>query len=196
MRKIVIATSNLGKLKEFQGLFPEDEVVCLQDIGYTKNIIENGTSFEENAILKAKQVSLDTGLIVIADDSGLEVEALGGAPGIYSARYAKDHSTESNNRLLIQNLKGVTNRKAQFVCTICMYAPNDKYILAKGVCSGLITEEARGTNGFGYDPYFYVPELEKTMAELSLEEKNQISHRAKAILSLKELMHEAFDFIG
>ncbi len=196
MRKIVIATSNLGKLKEFQGLFPEDEVVSLQDIGYTKNIIENGTSFEENAILKAKQVSLDTGLMVIADDSGLEVEALGGAPGIYSARYAKDHNTEANNRLLIQNLKGKLNRKAQFVCVICMYAPNGKYILAKGICSGLITEEAKGTNGFGYDPYFYVPKLGKTMAELSLEEKNQISHRAKAILNLKGLMHEAFGFIG
>ncbi len=188
MRTIVVATNNLGKIKEFQKLFSEDKVLSLKDIGYTKEIIENGKTFQENAYIKAKEVAKSRNAIVLADDSGLEVEALNGAPGIYSARYAGDHDTEKNNALLIKNLKGIENRKARFVCALCLYYPDDTYILVEGECFGQITEEARGSNGFGYDPYFFIPEYSKTMAELPLETKNQISHRANALKKLKELL--------
>lgn len=194
MKKVILATNNEGKLKEFKALFPMVEIVSLKEIGYTKEIIEDGTSFEENAILKAKQVSLDTNQIVIADDSGLEVFALNGAPGVYSARYSKDHNTQANNELLIKNLEGVEDRKAQFVCVICIYLPSGKYYLSKGICEGSISKSLSGTNGFGYDPCFYVKEYGKTMAELPLSEKNKISHRAKAIKGLKEIFHENFSF--
>ncbi|MDE6408234.1 MAG: XTP/dITP diphosphatase [Anaeroplasmataceae bacterium] len=194
MRTIVIATGNEGKLKEFKDLFPQCEVLSLKDIGYTKEIIEDGLTFEENALLKAKQVSLETGRIVIADDSGLEVNALHGAPGIHSARYAGDHNTEANNQLLLKNMEGIADRRAQFVCVICMYFPDGRYVFAKGVCEGKITRFLRGTNGFGYDPCFYIEEYGKTMAELPLQIKNKISHRAKAIQRLKELMNENFSF--
>lgn len=194
MRTIVIATNNLGKLREFQNLFPQDKVIALKDISYAKEIKENGSTFEENAILKAKQVALDTQMTVIADDSGLEVEALNGEPGIYSARYAKSHNSEANNALLIRKLKGIQNRTAQFVCVLCLYKPNGEYVLAKGICKGEITQEARGSNGFGYDPYFYVKEYGKTFAELPLSIKNQISHRAVAMKKLKEYLDEDFSF--
>lgn len=190
MRKIVIATSNLGKLKEFQCLFPNDEVLSLKDIGYEQEIEENGLTFEDNAITKARQVSKDLNLVVIADDSGLEVEALGGAPGVHSARFASDHDSTLNNAKLLEVLENETNRKARFVCVICMYHPNGKYILSKGICEGEISYEAKGSNGFGYDPCFYVPEYNQTMAELPLKIKNQISHRSKAIKNLKEQIHE------
>ncbi|MDE7162050.1 MAG: XTP/dITP diphosphatase [Anaeroplasmataceae bacterium] len=190
MKKIVVATRNLGKLKEFQNLFPEDEVLSLADIGYEKEIEEDGSTFEENAIKKASQVSKDLNLIVIADDSGLEVEALGGAPGIHSARFASDHDPRSNNEKLIELLKNETNRNARFVCVICLCYPNGKTILSKGICNGTITYEAKGNRGFGYDPYFYVKEYGQTMAEMPLEVKNQISHRAKAIQKLKEMLYE------
>ncbi|MDE6241585.1 MAG: XTP/dITP diphosphatase [Anaeroplasmataceae bacterium] len=194
MRTIVIATRNEGKLKEFKELFPNCEVLSLEDIAYTKEIIEDGKTFEENAIIKAKQVSTETNGIVIADDSGLEVMALDGAPGIHSARYASNHNAEANNQLLLKNLVGVTDRRAQFVCVICMYYPDGTYVLAEGKCEGKITEKLMGTNGFGYDPCFYVEEYGKTMAELPLTIKNKISHRAKAIQKLKELTHENFSF--
>ncbi|MDE7263980.1 MAG: XTP/dITP diphosphatase [Anaeroplasmataceae bacterium] len=191
MRTIVIATNNLGKLREFQDLFPQDKVIALADISYTKEIMEDGLTFEENAIQKAKQVALDIQMTVIADDSGLEVEALHGEPGIYSARYAGNHDSKANNELLLKKLKGISNRKAQFVCVLCLYKPNGEYILSKGICKGEITEEAKGTNGFGYDPYFYVKEYGKTFAELPISVKNQISHRAIAMKKLREYMDEA-----
>lgn len=194
MRRIVVATNNLGKLKEFQNLFPKDCLLTLKDISYTKELEETGSTFAENALSKAKQVALETKEIVLADDSGLEVFALNGAPGIYSARYAKDHDTEANNALLLKNLEGVTDRRARFVCVLCLYFPNGKYSLAEGCCEGSITLKPQGTNGFGYDPYFYVPAFHKTMAELPLELKNKISHRAKAMEKLKESLYEtSFD---
>lgn len=194
MRTIVIATRNAGKLKEFKDLFPMCEVVSLRDISYDKEIIENGTTFEENALLKARQVAKETGRIVIADDSGLEVMALGGKPGIHSARYASNHDANANNQFLLKNMEGITDRRAQFVCVICMYHPDGRYVLARGVCKGRITEAPAGINGFGYDPCFYVEGYGKTMAELSPAIKNQISHRAMAIQRLKELTNENFSF--
>ncbi len=190
MRTIVVATNNFGKVKEFKELFQEDCLLTLKDIQYDKEIEEKGNTFSDNALCKARQVSKDTGYIVLADDSGLEVAALGGEPGVHSARYAKDHDDQANNALLLKKLNGKTQRDARFVCALCLYFPNDFYFMAEGYCTGVITTEARGTNGFGYDPYFLVPEFDQTMAQMPLSVKNKISHRAKALQTLKEKLNE------
>jgi len=190
MRTIVVATNNFGKVKEFKELFQEDCLLTLKDIQYDKEIEEKGNTFYDNALSKARQVSKDTGYIVLADDSGLEVAALGGEPGVHSARYAKDHDDQANNALLLKKLNGKTQRDARFVCALCLYFPNDFYFMAEGYCTGVITTEARGTNGFGYDPYFLVPEFNQTMAQMPLSVKNKISHRAKALETLKEKLNE------
>lgn len=190
MRTIVVATNNFGKVKEFKELFQEDCLLTLKDIQYDKEIEEKGNTFYDNALSKARQVSKDTGHIVLADDSGLEVAALGGEPGVHSARYAKDHDDQANNALLLKKLNGKTQRDARFVCALCLYFPNDSYFMAEGYCTGVITTEARGTNGFGYDPYFLVPEFNQTMAQMPLSVKNKISHRAKALQTLKEKLNE------
>ena len=190
MRTIVVATNNFGKVKEFKELFQEDCLLTLKDIQYDKEIEEKGNTFYDNALSKARQVSKDTGYLVLADDSGLEVAALGGEPGVHSARYAKDHDDQANNALLLKKLNGKTQRDARFVCALCLYFPNDFYFMAEGYCTGVITTEARGTNGFGYDPYFLVPEFNQTMAQMPLSVKNKISHRAKALQTLKEKLNE------
>ena len=190
MRTIVVATNNFGKVKEFKELFQEDCLLTLKDIQYDKEIEEKGNTFSDNALCKARQVSKDTGYIVLADDSGLEVAALGGEPSVHSARYAKDHDDQANNALLLKKLNGKTQRDARFVCALCLYFPNDFYFMAEGYCTGVITTEARGTNGFGYDPYFLVPEFNQTMAQMPLSVKNKISHRAKALQTLKEKLNE------
>ena len=193
MKHIVIATNNKNKVYEFKSMLNNNvEFKTLNEIGYNKEIIEDGNAFEENAIIKATQVAKDLGLITIADDSGLEVEALNGAPGIYSARYSGTGSDLENNKLLIKNLKGIKNRKANYTCAICIAYPNGKYITAVEKCYGIIIDEPKGENGFGYDPYFYIEEFGKTFAEVSLEKKNEISHRAKAIRKIKELINEDF----
>lgn len=194
MKTIVLATNNMGKLREVRSLFDNLEVMSLKDINYNKDIIEDGKTFAENALIKARTISKEFNITVIADDSGLEVEALGGKPGIYSARYAGCHDDEENNKLLIKNLQGITNRSARYVCAICVYKPNDEYRIFEAYCEGKIIDDARGTNGFGYDPYFYVEKYQKTMAEISLEEKNTISHRASALRMVKENCDEDFNF--
>ncbi|MDE6946902.1 MAG: XTP/dITP diphosphatase [Anaeroplasmataceae bacterium] len=192
MNTIVVATSNPGKIKEYQTLFPNFLVQSLKDVHYEKEIEENGTTFEENALAKAKQVSKDLGIPVIADDSGLEVDALHGRPGIFSARYAGDHNDEQNNVKLLEEMMGITDRTAQFVCVIALYFPDGKYYLSRGICKGEIVNTPKGKNGFGYDPCFYLKAYHKTMAELPMAEKNKISHRAKALNQLKELVYENF----
>ena len=149
---------------------------------------------EENAEIKAMQVAKDLGVITISDDSGLEVEALNMAPGIYSARYAGTHNDEDNNQLLLKNLKGIKKRKARYACAICVCMPNLEHKTVIEYCYGEIIDDRRGQNGFGYDPYFYIPEFKKTFAEVPLEKKNTISHRAKAIRRIKELLNEDFSF--
>ena len=129
MRTIVVATNNFGKVKEFKELFQEDCLLTLKDIQYDKEIEEKGNTFSDNALCKARQVSKDTGYIVLADDSGLEVAALGGEPGVHSARYAKDHDDQANNALLLKKLNGKTQRDARFVCALCLYFPNDFILL-------------------------------------------------------------------
>lgn len=198
MKTVVIASNNLNKIKEFRSILniPNVEFKGLKEIGFTEDIIEDGNSFFENALIKAKTISEKLNVIAISDDSGLEVEALGGAPGIYSARYAGGHDDEENNKLLLKNLKGIENRKARYVCNIVLYYPSGKYISVEDYCEGYIIDDRRGTNGFGYDPYFYVDEYKKTLAEVSLEDKNKISHRAKALRRLREKLDENFDIIG
>lgn len=196
MKTIVIATNNKNKVKEFKSIFnnPNIEFKSLSEIGYTKDIVEDGLTFEENAIIKAKTIALELNVIAISDDSGLEVEALNNEPGIYSARYAKGHDDKANNELLIKNLQGIDNRNARYVCAICVCHPNGEFKTIIKTCEGLIIDEARGENGFGYDPYFYIPMFNQTFAEVSLEKKNTISHRAKALRGIMEICDENFNF--
>ncbi len=195
MTTIIFATNNKNKLRELRSIFPNVSILSLNELGYEKEIIEDGKTFEENALIKARQVSLDLNMTVVAEDSGLEVDALGGAPGIYSARYAGlDKDDEANNQLLLKNLVGVENRTARYVCAICVYHPDGEYKIFKETCCGIIIDQRRGSGGFGYDPYFYIPMFGKTFAEVPLEMKNTISHRSKAFNKLKEVCNEDLSF--
>ena len=196
MKTIVFATNNKNKIKEFKDILGNRNInlLSLADINYDKEIIEDGLSFKENALIKARQVALDTGYITISDDSGLSVDALNGAPGIYSARYS-GKGTKENNKLLLKNMEGKENRRAHFTCAICLYFPNGKYVVAEGYIYGAITDMPHGDNGFGYDPVFYLEEYHKTMAELEPTFKDKISHRANAIKKLGELVDEDFNII-
>lgn len=197
MRRIVLASRNRHKIKEMEvllhTLLPEEDFVLLSldDIGYTGEIEENGTNFEENAKIKAS-VPASLGYIGIADDSGLEVDALNGEPGVYSARYADEegvpHSDEANNDKLLRNLASVPDEKrtARFVSCLSLVTPCGRSFTVRGTCEGVMLWERRGTGGFGYDPLFYHPPLGKTFAELTPEEKNSVSHRAHAAILFAE----------
>lgn len=192
MKQVVIATKNKGKAKDFEAIFSPlgYEVVTMLDVAPEMEIDETGSTFEENAVLKAETLSKALGKIVIADDSGLEIDVLGGEPGVYSARYAGNHDDEANIEKVLEKLQGVPeeNRTARFVCAIAISGPEFETKTVFGTCEGVILTEKRGSNGFGYDPIFYVPELGRTMAELTAEEKGAISHRGNAIRKLtKEL---------
>ena len=179
----MIATRNEGKLKEFKAIFGNtyDEILSLSNFKNFPEIEETGSSFEENAFIKAKAACDFLEADAIADDSGLVVEALGGAPGIYSARYAgRNASDHENNEKLLLELEGEENRDARFVCCIALVLKDGTRKFFKGECRGRIISEKRGTSGFGYDPVFYIPQYRKTMAELGPEIKNRISHRAMA----------------
>jgi len=188
LRTIVLATRNTGKLMEYQTLLQplETNVLSLTDVAIDRDVDESGTTFAENARLKALFYSELTSFPVLADDSGLEVMALGGKPGIYSARYAGiDASDEDRNRKLLKELEGEENdRTARFFCALTMAQDGKILLETEGKCRGVITYAPRGTNGFGYDPIFLFPELDKTFAELNPEEKNRYSHRCRAIRSL------------
>lgn len=190
MKKVVIATKNKGKVNDFKAIFQPlgYEVVSMFDVAPDMEIEETGQTFEENAVLKAETLAKNLNMIVIADDSGLEIDALGGEPGVYSARYAGDHDDEANIVKVLQKMEQVKgeDRTARFVCVLAIAGPNIKTYTVKGTCEGLITEEKRGTNGFGYDPIFFIPQLGRTMAELTAEEKGAISHRGNAIRQLKD----------
>ena len=186
-KTIVIATRNGGKLKEFKAILGDtyDEILSLSDFGNFPEIEETGSSFRENAFIKAKVACDFLKADAIADDSGLVVEALGGAPGIYSARYAgRNASDHENNEKLLLELEGKKSRDAKFVCCIALVLKDGKQEFFEGECRGRIISEKRGTSGFGYDPVFYIPRYGKTMAELGPEIKNKISHRAKACSEL------------
>ncbi len=181
---IVLATKNQGKLKEMKNLlsgFPVD-FLGLDDFGPIPDVVEDGNTFDDNAYKKASFTARVLGYPVIADDSGLVVEALNGAPGVYSARYAGENATdEDNNRKLLNELDGNNNRDAAFECVISIAVPTGHALTYEGRCGGRIAEEPSGSNGFGYDPLFICSEYGKHFAELSMDEKNSISHRGKAL---------------
>ncbi len=185
---LVIATRNKGKSDEIKALlkdFPV-EIRDLNDFGPIPEIEEDGSSFEENAYKKAAFTAKVLGLPALADDSGLEVEALGGKPGVHSARFAgPDASDDENNAKLLDEMRGVKNRKARFVCVISIAVPTGFALTYEGTCEGVILEEPRGTSGFGYDPLFYYPPAEKTFAEMTMEEKSKVSHRGMALRELQ-----------
>lgn len=187
--KILIATSNEGKAREFSNLLSElvIEVTWLNKEGVDTVIEETGNSFYENAVLKAKGYSKVTGLTTLADDSGLEVDALGGQPGVRSARFAGiEASDDDRNQRILHALKDVPweKRTARFKAVVAFFTPDEKLITGEGILEGFIARELVGEHGFGYDPLLYLPEFEKTVAELPLEVKNKISHRARAIKAI------------
>ncbi len=184
--KIVLASGNKHKLKEIQEMLSDYEVVPCADMGVLHDIEENGTTFYENALIKAKTVSEELGLPALADDSGICVDYLDGAPGIYSARFAGDGVDEHNNQLLLQKLEGVENRNARFVCCMVYYKPNGEIITATGKTEGYVMHAPEGENGFGYDPIFFSYDLNQCLGVASAEDKNKISHRYRALKALKE----------
>lgn len=183
--KIILATQNQGKIRELQELLVDEtiEVLSLRDLADWEEVEENGVTFADNAALKARVAAQKTGLIALADDSGLEVDALNGAPGVYSARFAGEpKDDERNNDKLLQQLESTSDdkRTARFRCALVVVTPEGEEFLTEGSVEGQILRQRRGTDGFGYDPLFYVPEYARTMAELTLTEKNKLSHRAQA----------------
>ena len=186
MKKIVVASGNKGKIREIKQILSDYEIIPCSQLGFADEIVEDGNTFFENALIKAKTVSQALNLPALADDSGLCVDALNGMPGIYSARYAGDGNDEHNNQLLLKNLEGEKNRKAKFVCCLVYYDVNGDIITTDGETHGEILYKAEGENGFGYDPIFYSLDLKKSMGIASAEEKNTISHRFRALAKLKE----------
>jgi XTP/dITP diphosphohydrolase len=192
-QKLVIATGNEGKVKEIRNLFSGlgFEVLSMKDLGLKMEVEENQPDFAGNSFKKAGEISKATGEIVLADDSGLEVEALGGAPGVYSARFAGEPSDDQkNNEKLLTQLERVPEgkRSARFRCVITLYYPDGRYLQTEGICPGRIGFAPAGSGGFGYDPLFILDGYNKTMAELTMEEKNEVSHRATALKALISLL--------
>ena len=185
---LVLATTNKNKIKEFQEIvkdFPI-EIRSLEDFGPIPECIEDGATFDDNAYKKALHTAKILGLPAIADDSGLEVEALNGAPGVYSARYAGESATDEENcQKLLQEMEDQENRKASFKCVLSIAVPSGPALTYEGSCDGVILKEKRGTSGFGYDPLFFYEPFKKTFAECNMEEKNEVSHRGKALAELK-----------
>ncbi len=185
---LVLATTNQNKVKEFQemvGDFPI-EIKSVADFGPIPECIEDGETFDDNAYKKALHTAKILGLPAITDDSGLAVEALDGAPGVYSARYAGDNASDEDNcQKLLREMKGQKNRKAAFQCVLSIAVPSGPALTYEGSCEGTILEEKRGKSGFGYDPLFYFEEFDKTFAECNSEEKNKVSHRGKALAELR-----------
>ncbi len=197
MNKLLIATNNAGKMKEMQALLAglQVELVTPADVGIDLNVTEDGKTYAENAEKKAVAFARASNLISLADDSGLEVEALDGAPGLYSARYTGTHgATDAERRLfLLENLRGKPRPwLARFRATVAIAVPHGSVQVLEGDCAGEIINEERGTSGFGYDPIFFIPELGRTMAELDMEEKNRISHRARAVMKARPILDMLF----
>ena len=196
-KKVIFATSNEGKMKEVRSIL-EDlgmEVLSMKEAGIEADVVEDGTTFEENALIKATEIQKICGEIVLADDSGLEIDYLNKEPGIYSARYMGENTSYTiKNQNLIDRLEGVEDEKrsARFVCAIAVAFPDGTTQITRGTIEGRIGYEEKGSNGFGYDPIFYVPEYGCTTAELSLEQKNEASHRGKALRMMKEIIRDKY----
>ena len=195
MNRIIFATGNAGKMKEIREILGDmdAEILSMKEAGIKADIVEDGTTFEENAKIKAQTVAQFTKDIVLADDSGLEVDYLNKEPGVYSARYmGEDTSYDIKNNNLIERLDGVPKEKrtARFVCAIAAVLPDGRELVTRQTMEGYIGWEIAGANGFGYDPIFYVPEAGKTAAQLTYEEKNAVSHRGKALRKLEAWLRE------
>ena len=198
MQKLIFATGNQGKMKEIREILADMdvEILSMKEAGVDLDIQEDGVTFQENAIIKAKAVQEATGELTLADDSGLDIDYLNGEPGVYSARYmGEDTSYRIKNANLIKRLEGVPmeQRTARFVCVIAAAFPDGRVETARATIEGVIGYEERGQNGFGYDPIFYVPEYNCSTAELSPVQKNAISHRGKALRQMKEILKEAWN---
>ncbi|WP_031557200.1 RdgB/HAM1 family non-canonical purine NTP pyrophosphatase [Lachnospira multipara] len=188
MKKIILASNNKNKVIEVKDILKDYEIVSLKEAGIDVDVEENGTTFEENALIKARAIAKLTGEITMADDSGLEIDYLNKAPGVYSARFmGHDTSYDIKNRALIEKLEGVEgqDRSCRFVCAIAVVFPDGREVVKRATMEGLLAKEISGENGFGYDPIVYLPEYKMTSASLSPEEKNKISHRGKALRLIK-----------
>ena len=188
--RIVLASGNKHKIKEIQQMLPDYEIIGYKDLGFNFEIEEDGKTFYENALIKAKTVSEKLSLPALADDSGICVDALNGEPGIYSARYAGDGIDENNNKLLLKNMLGKANRKAKFVCCMVYYRPDGTIATSTGETCGEIMDKCYGENGFGYDPLFFSYDLNKCLGIATDKEKNTISHRFRAIEGIKKKIEE------
>ena len=191
--KLILASNNAHKLVEIRAILGDEfeEILSMAEAGIVHVTVEDGSTFLENAEKKAREIMEISGCCALADDSGLCVEALGGAPGIYSARYAGEHGDDkANNRKLLRELEGVEDRRAHFACAMVLVRPDGSVVRAEGRMDGVIAYEEAGENGFGYDPLFYLPEKGITNGQLSPEEKNAISHRANALHALVKKLRE------
>ena len=191
MKKIIFATSNQGKVREIKEILKDEdcEIVSLKEAGIDVDIVEDGETFEENALIKANTIMKLTNTIVLADDSGLEVDYLDKKPGIYSARFLGEDTPQiEKNKYILEKLKNVEEEKrtARFICSVACAIPNKESFTVRGILEGKIAHTMDGDNGFGYDPIFYVEEYNKTVAELNSEEKNKISHRGKALRHMRD----------
>lgn len=188
---LVVATGNSHKLKEISEIFTEFEVVSQKEMGFSGEIEENGSTFAENALIKARTVSKALNCIVMADDSGLSVDALNGEPGIFSARYAGEHGNDKKNReVLLKNMQDKEDRRAYFTSAVAIVYPNGKEIVVEGKTFGKILYEEVGEGGFGYDCIFESDDLKKSFGEANSEEKNSVSHRFRALQALREKLKE------
>ena len=192
MKELILASNNAHKVEEIKSILEDYSILTLKDINYTEEIVEDGTTFEENALIKARTICKYSGKTAISDDSGLSVELLDGRPGVYSARYSKEQTDEKNIEKVLLELNGQKS-KAKFVSVIALVKPNGTELTFRGECHGEIIFEKRGTNGFGYDPIFYVPSLDKAFAELSAEQKNSISHRKQSLEKFSQYLKEESD---
>ncbi|WP_418790778.1 XTP/dITP diphosphatase [Phosphitispora sp. TUW77] len=198
VKKIILATGNQGKVRELREILGDNdiEILSLRDFSEIGEIVEDGSTFEENALKKAKTVAEAVGLTAVADDSGLEVDFLEGAPGVYSARFAGTGNNDLENNLkLLSLMKDVPDRQrtARFRCVIAVVTPSGETYTADGTCEGMIAREMSGDNGFGYDPLFFLPDYGKTFAQLEPEIKNRISHRGKALARIESVLAEVIE---
>ena len=191
MWKFVLATNNPGKLREFNHAFKDTDIrfISLKDVPGAPEVEETGATYEENALLKARAIARSTGMPTVADDSGIEIEAMPGELGVKSARFCEGKTPSEVNEIVLKRLEGQANRAARYVCVLAFVDPtNATETVITGTCEGVIHDRQEGEGGFGYDPIFFVPEYGKTMAQLPLDVKNRISHRARAIEKLKAIL--------
>lgn len=192
MKELILASNNMHKVEEIKNILVDYNILTLKDINYLDDIIEDGNTFEENALIKARTIAKFSGKTAIADDSGLSIDLLDGRPGVFSARYSEEKTDEKNIEKVLKELDG-RHSKAKFVSVIAMVTPEGKEHTFRGECYGEIIFEKRGENGFGYDPIFYVPKLNKTFAEISSSEKNAISHRKKSLEKFSKYLRDNQD---